>query len=105
MDFDHLLYPELKMLHWLKLSQSFFLCIFCMMILLSSLNGLERCLLSMATDNAFVTIENSSVKRYAACYFTRAQMSMISGNGWKLKAINTKKHFLVTTGTNLFPTG
>ena len=44
-DFDHLLYPKLKMLHWLKLCQSFFLCIFCMVILLSSLDGLERCLL------------------------------------------------------------
>jgi len=50
-------------------------------ILLSFLDGLERCLLS--TDNASVTIENSSVKRYAACYFTRAEMSMISGNARK----------------------
>ena len=49
-----------------------------MVILLSFLDALERCLLS--TDNAFVKIENSSVKRYAACYFTRAQMSMVSGN-------------------------
>ena len=78
MDFEHLLYPEFKILHWLKLFQSFFLCIFCMVILLSSLDGLERCLLS--TGNACVTIENSSVKRCAAGYFTRAQMSMISGN-------------------------
>ena len=88
-DFDHLLYPELKILRYLKLFQSFFLCVFCMVILLSSLDGLERCLLS--TDNAFVTIENSSDKRYAACFFTRAQMSMISGNAMFCNWLRDKK--------------